>query len=89
MADPDVIYLEPDPGPSDDRTWCVNDVWPEEYGQGPSGIKYVRADLHEAALKAARAEAAAACTAWLLQRCGKRVDVAMSVGMQMVVLDGS
>lgn len=90
MADPETIYLEPDPGPFDDRTWCADNVWPEDYAEGgPSGVRYIRADLHEAAVKAARAEAAAACGAWLLKQYGKSVDVVMPVTMQRTVLKGS
>ncbi len=57
MSDPDVIYLQPDCGEWDDRTWCLDNVWPDDCDSGPSGIKYIRFDLHESALRA-NAEAA-------------------------------
>lgn len=89
MADPDTIYLEPDPGPSEDRMWCADNVWPVDYGEGPSGIRYIRADLHELAVKVAHDMGAGACARWLQGQEGKTVDAAMPVTMLRTVLKGS
>jgi len=90
MADPEMIYLEPGPGPFDDRTWCANDVWPEDHAEGgPSGVRYIRADLHELALKVARDEGAGACARWLQGQKGKTVDEALPITMLRTVLKGS
>lgn len=45
--DPERIYLEPAPYSPEGRLWCEDDVWPLD-GDGPGGVEYVRADLHDA-----------------------------------------
>lgn len=45
--DPERIYLEPAPYSPEGRLWCADDVWPLD-GDGPGGVEYVRADLHDA-----------------------------------------
>lgn len=44
--DPERIYLEPGPNfcPIEGRQWCEQDVWPV-WGDGPSGVPYIRADI--------------------------------------------
>lgn len=65
MADPKEIYLEPKCcfNPEIGRSWSAYDVWPlgpsdEKYGHEPA-TRYVRADIHEAALKRQAAAARA------------------------------
>lgn len=53
------IWLEPqccvDPG--EGRAWCQDDVWPiGDCDSHAPGVEFIRADLHAAAIEAARRE---------------------------------
>ena len=53
MSDHEIIYLEPeccaDPH-GDGRTWCQDDVYSGQCDDDKEPTKYIRFDLHEAAL---------------------------------------
>ncbi len=52
------IWLEPDITGSDERLWCQDDVWTADAAEwgGVLPTEYIRADLHAAAVEAARVE---------------------------------
>ena len=46
MSNPDRIYLEPDTGDPDNRTWSEDALWPlPGSGDDREGVEYIRADL--------------------------------------------
>jgi len=46
MSNPDRIYLEPDTGDPDNRTWSEDAIWPlPGSGDDREGVEYIRADL--------------------------------------------
>jgi hypothetical protein len=69
-SDHERIWLEPGPGGYEGRLWCQDDVWADnsDYaGYGPP-TEYIRADLFNAAVDAAREEGRREER----ERCGER-----------------